>query len=160
LPPNNYENDPEYQKAVETVKAYEDGNGFDDNSRVKIVPYSIEDEKYWGTDLPQEMQDELKNRYRKALKEEGYSDEEIEAGAEDHPNEKLYTLEDFYGKKFWETPEWTSLVGKKEDVKDEIDTNDNGEIEVDEMADFQKSLDDYAAKNKKGREDIPATYKR
>ena len=41
-----------------------------------------------------------------------------------------------------------------------IDTNDNGKIEVDEMADFQKSLDDYAAKNKKGREDIPATYKR
>lgn len=31
---------------------------------------------------------------------------------------------------------------------------------ADEMADFQKSLDDYAAKNKKGREDIPATYKR
>lgn len=49
---------------------------------------------------------------------------------------------------------------QKEDVKDAVDTNDNGEIEVDEMADFQKSLDDYAAKNKKGREDIPATYKR
>ena len=49
---------------------------------------------------------------------------------------------------------------QKEDVKDEIDTNDNGKIEEDEMADFQKSLDDYAAKNKKGREDIPATYKR
>ena len=40
------------------------------------------------------------------------------------------------------------------------DTNDNGEIEVDEMADFQKSLDDYAAKNKKGREDIPARYRK
>ena len=40
------------------------------------------------------------------------------------------------------------------------DTNDNGEIEVDEMEDFQKSLDDYAKKNPKGREDIPATYKR
>ena len=44
--------------------------------------------------------------------------------------------------------------------KSAIDTNDNGKIEEDEMADFQKSLDDYAAKNKKGREDIPATYKR
>ena len=42
----------------------------------------------------------------------------------------------------------------------EIDTNDNGEIEVDEMEDFQKSLDDYTKKNPKGREDIPATYKR
>lgn len=50
--------------------------------------------------------------------------------------------------------------GAKSKLKDEIDTNDNGKIEVDEMADFQKSLDDYAAKNKKGREDIPATYKR
>jgi hypothetical protein len=50
--------------------------------------------------------------------------------------------------------------GAEEVVKEEIDTNGNGEIEVDEMADFQKSLDDYAAKNKKGREDVPATYKR
>ena len=49
---------------------------------------------------------------------------------------------------------------QKEKVKDEIDTNDNGEIEVDEMADFQKSLDDYAAKNKKGRDDIPVTTRR
>ena len=48
----------------------------------------------------------------------------------------------------------------KEDVKDEIDTNDNGEIEVDEMADFQKSLDDYASKNPKGRDDIPVTTRR
>ena len=54
----------------------------------------------------------------------------------------------------------------KEDLSDwildqrKIDTNKNGKIEKDEMADFQKSLDDYACKNKKGREDIPATYKR
>lgn len=48
----------------------------------------------------------------------------------------------------------------KEDVKEEIDTNDNGKIEVDEMADFQKSLDDYASKNKKGRDDIPVTTRR
>jgi LSD1 subclass zinc finger protein len=51
-------------------------------------------------------------------------------------------------------------IEESEQLKDAIDTNDNGEIEEDEMADFQKSLDDYAAKNKKGREDIPATYKR
>jgi len=44
--------------------------------------------------------------------------------------------------------------------KEDIDTNDNGEIEVDEMADFQKSLDDYASKNKKGRDDIPVTTRR
>lgn len=45
-------------------------------------------------------------------------------------------------------------------MKKKIDTNDNGKIEVDEMADFQKYLDDYTKKNPKGREDIPATYKR
>ena len=49
---------------------------------------------------------------------------------------------------------------QKEELEDEIDTNDNGEIEVDEMADFQKSLDDYASKNKKGRDDIPVTTRR
>lgn len=32
--------------------------------------------------------------------------------------------------------------------------------EKDEMADFQKSLDDYAAKNKRGRDDIPVTTRR
>lgn len=49
---------------------------------------------------------------------------------------------------------------QKEKLKDKIDTNNNGEIEVDEMADFQKSLDDYASKNKKGRDDIPVTTRR
>ena len=46
------------------------------------------------------------------------------------------------------------------EAKKELDTNNNGEIEVDELADFQKSLDDYASKNKKGREDIPVTTRR
>ena len=50
--------------------------------------------------------------------------------------------------------------GAKEELKEEIDTNGNGEIEVDEMADFQKSLDDYASKNKKGRDDIPVATRR
>lgn len=47
--------------------------------------------------------------------------------------------------------------GAKEKHKD---GDDNGKIEVDEMADFQKSLDDYACKNPKGREDIPVGYRR
>ena len=46
------------------------------------------------------------------------------------------------------------------EAQKDIDTNDNGKIEVDEMADFQKSLDDYASKNKKGRDDIPVTTRR
>ena len=67
-----------------------------------------------------------------------------------------------------QTREWLD-VNKEVDEREEkkyqeelskLDTNNNGKIETDEMADFQKSLDDYAAKNKKGREDIPATYKR
>lgn len=59
-----------------------------------------------------------------------------------------------------EIPETDELLKDKEDIADVIDTNDNGEIEVDEMADFQKSLDDYASKNKKGRDDIPVTTRR
>ena len=51
-------------------------------------------------------------------------------------------------------------IDDEEDVEDAIDTNDNGKIEKDEMADFQKSLDDYAAKNKKGRDDIPVATRR
>lgn len=46
------------------------------------------------------------------------------------------------------------------EAKKDIDTNGNGKIEEDEMADFQKSLDDYASKNKKGRDDIPVTTRR
>lgn len=49
---------------------------------------------------------------------------------------------------------------RAKELRDDIDTNDNGEIEVDEMADFQKSLDDYASKNKKDREDIPVRYRK
>lgn len=56
--------------------------------------------------------------------------------------------------------EWLKLPGWHKGVKEEIDTNGNGKIEVDEMADFQKSLDDYASKNKKGRDDIPVTTRR
>ena len=52
--------------------------------------------------------------------------------------------------------DWSHL----EDFADAVDTNDNGKIEKDEMADFQKSLDDYVAKNKKGRDDIPVTTRR
>ena len=48
----------------------------------------------------------------------------------------------------------------KDAVQKEVDTNDNGKTEKDEMTDFQKSLDDYAAKNKKGRDDIPVTTRR
>jgi hypothetical protein len=49
---------------------------------------------------------------------------------------------------------------RAKELRDDIDTNDNGEIEEDEMADFQKSLDDYAKKNPKGRDDIPVTTRR
>ena len=67
-----------------------------------------------------------------------------------------------------QTREWLD-VNKEVDEREEkkyqeelskLDTNDNGKIEEDEMADFQKSLDDYAAKNKKGRDDIPVTTRR
>lgn len=79
-------------------------------------------------------------------------------GAEDEVDMTIYKEdEDRFGKDALK-----GLTGPRESeqLKDEIDTNDNGKIEKDEMADFQKSLDDYAAKNKKGRDDIPTVTTR
>jgi hypothetical protein len=79
-------------------------------------------------------------------------------GAKDEVDMTIYKEdEDRFGK-----DALSGLTGPRESeqLKEEIDTNDNGKIEVDEMADFQKSLDDYAAKNKKGRDDIPVTTRR
>lgn len=97
--------------------------------------------------------------------------------------QKARSIDDLMNDKDYK--DWYEFVGDKEDVKptnvswkseyregegnpyadideliDKWDTNDNGKIEKDEMADFQKSLDDYAAKNKKGRDDIPVTTRR
>lgn len=79
-------------------------------------------------------------------------------GAKDKVDMTIYKEdEDRFGKDALK-----GLTGPRESeqLKDDIDTNDNGKIEKDEMADFQKSLDDYAAKNKKGRDDIPAVTTR
>ena len=97
--------------------------------------------------------------------------------------QKARSIDDLMNDKDYK--DWYEFVGDEEDVKpnnaswkseygegeenpyadidkliDKWDTNGNGKIEVDEMADFQKSLDDYAAKNKKGRDDIPVTTRR
>lgn len=77
----------------------------------------------------------------------------------DYFKEQGYDVEN-KGGVFMIKPKSDNSPGAKEDVKDAIDTNNNGEIEVDEMADFQKSLDDYASKNEKGRDDIPVTTRR
>lgn len=78
---------------------------------------------------------------------------------EENPPDTTITVEDEerFGK-----DALSGLTGPRESeqLKEEIDTNGNGKIEVDEMADFQKSLDDYASKNKKGRDDIPVTTRR
>ena len=49
---------------------------------------------------------------------------------------------------------------KKKEIKDEIDTNDNGKIEKSEMDCFTDSLNDYMTKNPKGRDDIPVATRR
>ena len=51
-------------------------------------------------------------------------------------------------------------VFDEEDVEDDIDTNDNGKIETDELDSFTKDLEDYKDKNPKGRDDIPVTTRR
>ena len=97
--------------------------------------------------------------------------------------EKARSIDDLMNDKDYK--DWYEFVGDDEDVKpnnaswkseygegegnpyadideliDKWDTNDNGKIEEDEMTAFQKSLDDYADKNKKGRDDIPVTTRR
>lgn len=47
-----------------------------------------------------------------------------------------------------------------EEAKEQVDTNDNGKIEVDELDAYTKDLNDYMDKNKKGRDDIPVGYRR
>lgn len=55
-----------------------------------------------------------------------------------------------------------TTVIEKAVVTDEnpLDKDDNGKVEPDEMADFEKSLTDFMDKNPKGREDIPARTRR
>lgn len=134
--------------------------------------------------LPEKTQAWIKEKTKENFLKDGMSEEEAEQKATDFLDEKVYVAEDFFGKDFYksldpaeEKPDYEVVndfaidaikdnftppgaKSQKEKLKDEIDTNDNGEIEVDEMADFQKSLDDYASKNKKGREDIPARYRK
>jgi hypothetical protein len=116
-----------------------------------------EDTKEYYKKLKKMPIEELVN-YRDTADSWGFvPEEEAEnAKANNWTWRKLYNNDSPYGNDLEDAiDEWD-----KEDVKDEIDTNDNGKIEVDEMADFQKSLDDYASKNKKGRDDIPVTTRR
>lgn len=94
----------------------------------------------------------------------------------DYFKEQGYDVEN-KGGVFMIKPKSDNSPGAKEDIKvEDVDTSaidaikdnftppcakdEEAEIEKDEIEDFQKSLDDYVSKNKKGREDIPATYKR
>jgi len=141
------------------------------------------DEKpFYIRQLPKEAQDWLKDKAYKSFIADGDKEEDAQKKAEDFLDEKVYTAEEMYGKDFLkevgkaEEPKYEVVNDKNIDaIKDspfkdpnyetnkalsEIDTNDNGKIEKDEMVDFQKSLDDYASKNKKGRDDIPVTTRR
>lgn len=142
---------------------------------------------FYISQLPEKTQAWIKEKTKENFLKDGMSEEEAEQKATDFLDEKVNVAEDFFGKDFYKSIDANKdgddkldhevvndfsidaikdnftppgAKSQKEDVKEEIDTNDNGEIEVDEMADFQKSLDDYAAKNKKGRDDIPVTTRR
>lgn len=91
LKPNNFEKDSTYQKAVDTINAYEDSEGYKDDVR-----------------------------YLKANPFETMFSEKVEEDVE---------------------PEI-----EKPEVKD-IDTNDNGKVEVDELEAYTKDLEDYLDKN-------------
>lgn len=63
-----------------------------------------------------------------------------------------------------EVNEYLTLEPREPKVEDvdtsAIDEKDSGKSEEDDLDLYMKDLDDYMSKNKKGREDIPATYKR
>jgi hypothetical protein len=119
---------------------------------------------FYISQLPEKTQTWIKEKTKENFLKDGMSEEEAEQKATDFLDEKVNVAEDFFGKDFYKSLDAIkdnfTPPGAEEVVKEEIDTNDNGKIEVDEMADFQKSLDDYSAKNKKGRDDIPVTTRR
>lgn len=68
----------------------------------------------YGSQLPDEMQQKLIKDMYEDLINEGYSEELAKEYSEDYPNEKLYTIEEKYGKNFWETEGFKKLVKKEE----------------------------------------------
>ena len=184
-----------------------------ERNRLKGIKNPTKKEKpFYVSELPEGVQNKLKDMQKRKLLDEGYSEEEAEYYADEFLNEKVYTAEEFYGNNFWEKPEFadkpTSEEPKDEepsmqdevrwktpddlniptmsdeDLSNSIDGIERGQSDLtdaekpialgwikdemakrkskstDEMADFQKSLDDYASKNKKGRDDIPVTTRR
>jgi HD superfamily phosphohydrolase len=119
---------------------------------------------FYISQLPEKTQAWIKEKTKENFLKDGMSEEEAEQKATDFLDEKVNVAEEFFGKDFYNSLDAAkdsfTPPGAEEVVKEEIDTNGNGKVEVDEMADFQKSLDDYAKKNPKGREDIPVGYRR
>lgn len=254
-----------------------------ERNRLKGIKNPTKKEKpFYVSQLPEGVQNKLKDMQKRKLLKEGYSEKDAEYYADEFLNEKIYTAEEFYGNNFWERPEfkeddksldaikdnfsppgakgekkrkirasdnpdwvWDNedvakrfmatpylngnfskdmsdedkaalkenykaykkmsiddflkskdfqpfyeYVGEDEEVepnnytskslygegdqnpytdldklldewdKEDIDTNDNGKIEVDELDDFEKSLGEYMDKNPKGRDDIPVATRR
>lgn len=110
----------------------------------------------WG-----ELKKDIDDWVKKPDFEEQFANEDERKGyfnSDSSPNyRKIY-------KDFWDIGSNGAMSqiskDRAKELREDIDTNDNGKVEEDEMADFQKSLDDYAAKNKKGRDDIPVTTRR
>ena len=128
---------------------------------------------FYVSQLPEGVQNKLKDMQKRKLLEEGYSEKDAEYYADEFLNEKIYTAEEFYGNNFWERPEFKeepkspgAKSQKDEDEKvEEVDTStidekDSGKSEEDDLDLYMKDLNDYMDKNKKGRDDIPVTTRR
>ena len=122
---------------------------------------------FYISQLPEKTQKWIKEKTKENFLKDGMSEDEAEQKATDFLDEKVNVAEDFFGKDFYKSVDAIkdnftppSAKSKKKEIKDEIDTNDNGKIEKSEMDCFTDSLNDYMNKNPKGRDDIPVTTRR
>lgn len=74
---------------------------------------------FYVSQLPEGVQDKLKEMQKKKLLDEGYSEKDAEYYADEFLNEKIYTAEEFYGNNFWERPEFKEEPKSLDAIKDE-----------------------------------------
>lgn len=106
---------------------------------------------FYISQLPEGVQNKLKDMQKKKLLDEGYSEKDAEYYSDEFLNEKVYTAEEFYGNDFWERPEFKEEP-KSEEPKEEVEVKEEVKEEPDELDAYTKDLEDYLEKNPKAKD--------
>ena len=97
-----------------------------ERNRLKGIKDNTKEEKpFYVSQLPEGVQNKLKDMQKKKLLEEGYSKKDAEYYADEFLNEKIYTAEEIYGNDFWKNPEFaeeTEEPKEEVEVKEEVKT--------------------------------------